>query len=366
MPRLAAGLASSDFQKNRVSRRREQFLTALTNYQPRTALNCLSAFNKETVMQDLESLRTRVDQTADKLAIAETERRDQTSSLVNMLQRLEEKYTSQEVELNYYRERIQPMEAANGELAKLMDKLLDLIDTGFDEGSMGSLQDAAKLATDMLGSDLLEPADEEPQEAAAEAVAEEEAAAEAVAEEEAAEEEVQEAPTVAEAVPEEEVIATAEDIVDEVDDEVVEEADDGTVVQFENVSEAALAFELAEDAPDGMDDYPVVVHMAADMAVDDGLVRRTDELAPDIEMSAVAEEIAAAVNADVSPEESRDSEVDNNSANDIRALLARVEALAAKAELMREPEIDNLAAGSDEPIDSDDFDEAPRKTGSAG
>lgn len=314
-------------------------------------------------MQDLESLRTRVDQTADKLATAETERRDQTSSLVNMLQRLEEKYTSQEVELNYYRERIQPMEAANGELAKLMDKLLDLIDTGFDEGAMGSLQDAAKLATDMLGSDLPQPAHEEPQEASAvaEAVAEEDDVQEAPAFAEV-EEVVQEASPVDEAAPEEELVATAEEIIDE----VVEEPEDGTVVQFENVSEAALALELAEDAPDGMDDYPVVVHMASDMAVDDGLVRTTDELAPDIEMSAVAEEIAAAVNADISPEESRNSEVGNNSANDIKALLARVEALAAKAELMREPEIENLAAGSDEPIDLGDIDEAPRKTGSAG
>jgi hypothetical protein len=296
-------------------------------------------------MQDLETLRTRVDQTADKLATAETERRDQTSSLVNMLQRLEEKYTSQEVELNYYRQRIQPMEVANGELARLMDKLLDLIDAGFDQGSMGSLQDAAKLATDMLGANLSQSAVEE----------------------------VQEAPAVAEAVAEEVVVATTEDIIGEgaeepveepvedadedADDGTVEDADDGTVVQLEDVSDAVLAVELVEDAPNGMDDYPAIIRVAADMA--------TDELAPDIEMSVVAEKIAAAVNADTSLLTLGTAETDDDSENDIKALLARVEALAAKAELMREPEFEILSAGSDEPIDLGDFDEAPRRAGSA-
>ena len=296
-------------------------------------------------MQDLETLRTRVDRTADKLATAETERRDQTSSLVNMLQRLEEKYTSQEVELNYYRQRIQPMEVANGELARLMDKLLDLIDAGFDQGSMGSLQDAAKLATDMLGANLSQSAVEE----------------------------VQEAPAVAEAVAEEVVVATTEDIIGEGAEEPVEEpvedadedADDGTVVQLEDVSDAVLALELVEDAPNGMDDYPAIIRVAADMAADDGLVTATDELAPDIEMSVVAEKIAAAVNADTSLLTLGTAETDDDSENDIKALLARVEALAAKAELMREPEFEILSAGSDEPIDLGDFDEAPRRAGSA-
>jgi hypothetical protein len=304
-------------------------------------------------MQDLETLRTRVDRTADKLATAETERRDQTSSLVNMLQRLEEKYTSQEVELNYYRQRIQPMEVANGELARLMDKLLDLIDAGFDQGSMGSLQDAAKLATDMLGANLSQSAVEE----------------------------VQEAPAVAEAVAEEVVVATTEDIIGEgaeepveepvedadedADDGTVEDADDGTVVQLEDVSDAVLALELVEDAPNGMDDYPAIIRVAADMAADDGLVTATDELAPDIEMSVVAEKIAAAVNADTSLLTLGTAETDDDSENDIKALLARVEALAAKAELMREPEFEILSAGSDEPIDLGDFDEAPRRAGSA-
>jgi hypothetical protein len=262
-----------------------------------------------------------------------------------MLQRLEEKYTSQEVELNYYRQRIQPMEVANGELARLMDKLLDLIDAGFDQGSMGSLQDAAKLATDMLGANLSQSAVEE----------------------------VQEAPAVAEAVAEEVVVATTEDIIGEgaeepveepvedadedADDGTVEDADDGTVVQLEDVSDAVLAVELVEDAPNGMDDYPAIIRVAADMA--------TDELAPDIEMSVVAEKIAAAVNADTSLLTLGTAETDDDSENDIKALLARVEALAAKAELMREPEFEILSAGSDEPIDLGDFDEAPRRAGSA-
>jgi hypothetical protein len=143
------------------------------------------------------------------------------------------------------------------------------------------------------------------------------------------------------------------------------EAEAEIVAQFEKVSGTVLDLEIEEDAPNGMGDYPAIVRVAADMAADDGLVRTTDELVPDIEMSVVAEEIAAAVNADTLPLKSLTAEMDDDSDNDIKALLARVEALAAKAELMREPENEFLAAGSDEPIDLGYSDEAPRRAGSA-
>ena len=289
-------------------------------------------------MQDLDTLRTRVDQAADKLATAESARRAQTSSLVTMLQRLEEKYTSQEAELDYYRQRIEPMEVANRELSGLMDRLLDLIDTGFEKDSAGALQDAAKLAADMLGSSAPQPVDDA----------------------------AVEIPEVTGELAEQDEALASEEALIEMSEDVIEEAvpalepDQGTVAQFENVSAAVLDLETDEDAAAGLDNLPTIVRIGADMADDDGLVTAMEEPA---DMSLFAEEIAAAVAADTAQPKPGAAEERDDAANDIKALLARVEALAAKAALMREPESD--AAGSGNSEDFDTFDEAPRRAGAA-
>ncbi len=293
-------------------------------------------------MQDLDTLRTRVDQTADKLATAESARRAQTSSLVTMLQRLEEKYTSQEAELEYYRQRIEPMEVANRELSGLMDRLLDLIDTGFEKDSAGALQDAAKLAADMLGSSASQPVDEAAGEILEETgeLAQQE---EAHAFDEALDAAVAETPE-----------ALIEDAIEEAVPAMA--PDQERIVLFENVSAAVLDLETEEDAAAGTNDLPAIVRMGADMSADDGLVTATEEQA---DMSMVAEEIAAAVAADAVPPKSGATEEGDDPANDIKALLARVEALAAKAELMREPQSDATS------VDFETFEEAPRRAGAA-
>ena len=294
-------------------------------------------------MQDLDSLRARVDQTAEKLAVAETERRERTSSLVEMLQRLEEKYTSQEDELTYYRQRLQPLEAANGELAALMGRLLDLIDAGFEHGGTGSLQEAATLAADMLGTEA--PGSE------AVAQTDEAALADQVLrefEETAVEQSLDDGtPEISDASAEESAQSAAEIVSDageqpeqiqlqDEDQEVLTEAEPAG--QFEEVSSMVLDLETEEDAALGTEDLPSIVQVAADIAADDGLTTVAGDLSDDVDMSAVAEEIAAAVNAEATAAESLADDESADPADDIKALLARVEALAAKAEAMREPE----------------------------
>lgn len=315
-------------------------------------------------MQDLDSLRARVDQTAEKLAVAETERRERTSSLVEMLQRLEEKYTSQEDELTYYRQRLQPLEAANGELAALMGRLLDLIDAGFEHGGTGSLQEAATLAADMLGGEASQREDvgQTDEEALADQVLREfeqtavgqpldDVIPEAVeASAEASVEEPVEAPAEAAA----EMVSDAGEqpdqfgVQDETQEALTEEEPAG---QFEEVSSMVLDLETDEDAAMGTEDLPSIVQVAADIAADDGLTTVAGDLSDDIDMSAVAEEIAAAVNAEAMAAESLADEESADPADDIKALLARVEALAAKAEAMREPEEAGAVVASEEPAD---------------
>ena len=307
-------------------------------------------------MQDLDSLRARVDQTAEKLAVAETERRERTSSLVEMLQRLEEKYTSQEDELTYYRQRLQPLEAANGELAALMGRLLDLIDAGFEHGGTGSLQEAATLAADMLGTEA--PGSE------AVAQTDEAALADQVLrefEETAVEQSLDGGtPEISDASAEESAQSAAEIVSDageqpeqiqlqDEDQEVLTEAEPAG--QFEEVSSMVLDLETEEDAVLGTEDLPSIVQVAADIAADDGLTTVAGDLSDDVDMSAVAEEIAAAVNAEATAAESLADDESADPADDIKALLARVEALAAKAEAMREHEEAGTAAASEELAD---------------
>jgi hypothetical protein len=81
-------------------------------------------------MQNVDELKTRVEETTDKLRAFQEGRNGQSQSLVEMLGELEEKYAAQSVELEYCRDRIDPLETANTQLAILMESLLDTIDAG--------------------------------------------------------------------------------------------------------------------------------------------------------------------------------------------------------------------------------------------
>lgn len=106
-------------------------------------------------MQDFDTLRNRVEATAQKLASVQTERHDQTQSLVDILRQLEEKHAAQEQQLAYYRDRVVPLEQANQQLTGLIEHLLGLIDRGFGEDSLGPLRNASEMASAMLANDLL-------------------------------------------------------------------------------------------------------------------------------------------------------------------------------------------------------------------
>ena len=63
-----------------------------------------------------------------------------------MLGELEEKYAAQSIELKYCRDRIDPLETANTQIAILMESLLDTIDAGFVNIEGDPLQRAAEIA----------------------------------------------------------------------------------------------------------------------------------------------------------------------------------------------------------------------------
>lgn len=105
-------------------------------------------------MQDFDTLRNRVEETAQKLTSAQSERQEQTETLIGTLRALEEKYAAQEQQVAYYRDRVEPLEQANEQLSLLMGNLLDLIDTGFGEDSLAPMRRASDMASAMLATDL--------------------------------------------------------------------------------------------------------------------------------------------------------------------------------------------------------------------
>ena len=105
-------------------------------------------------MQNFDTLRHRVEETAERLSSAQSERQQETQSLIGILRDLEEKYSTQEKQFAYYQDRVAPLERSNAQLTALIEKLLDLIDRGFGESSLESLRKASAMATTMLERDF--------------------------------------------------------------------------------------------------------------------------------------------------------------------------------------------------------------------
>ncbi|MDA0652599.1 MAG: hypothetical protein O3C49_04885 [Proteobacteria bacterium] len=105
-------------------------------------------------MQDFDTLRRRVEETAERLSSAQSERQKETQSLVGILRHLEEKYSAQEKQFAYYRTRLEPLEQSNVQLTFLIENLLDLIDSGFGENSLEPLRKASEMAATMLENDI--------------------------------------------------------------------------------------------------------------------------------------------------------------------------------------------------------------------
>ena len=158
--------------------------------------------------------------------------------------------------------------------------------------------------------------------------------------------------------PEQEDPITLDEIVG--DAEIMETAEAGSDdgFQFEDVSAATLEFEQEEDAATGMDDLPEVVRIAAAAAQNPEMSMDAPEQAPvepdtqcvdavaegsDVsEMSTETDEEAgsaadeAQAIAAIAEAIEAESNADNPTPPDIRSLLLRVEALAKKAEAMRQ------------------------------
>jgi hypothetical protein len=135
-----------------------------------------------------------------------------------MLGELEEKYAAQSIELKYCRDRIDPLETENTQIAILMESLLDTIDAGFANIEGDSLWRAAEIAGSMLVGEISLNASE----SRAEEIIEEEnqpeaidAREELVIEEAASEEEIEEV-----AAEDSEVAVTEEPEVVEIEDVV--------------------------------------------------------------------------------------------------------------------------------------------------
>jgi len=118
-------------------------------------------------MQDFDALRARVEETARRMKETQTQRSEGNQSLVAILAQLESKFAAQQDELDFYIGRIGPLEHANAQLAELIEKLLGMVDGGFGDDSLEPLHRASAMATTILDQEM---ASSGPAEAAADAI----------------------------------------------------------------------------------------------------------------------------------------------------------------------------------------------------
>ncbi len=261
-------------------------------------------------MQNVDELKSRVEETAEKLHAFQEGRNGQSQSLVEMLGQLEEKYAAQSVELEYCRERVAPLEAADiagsmldGEMSAESQDTNDAVSetTPDDETELNAIEEDDVDLQEMEAS-----VDEEPETAID---ADQDVQFEDVSEAALELESEEDAPTAD--LPEPVVAAIAEtDAIDNAVEDVVAE-----------VAEELVSEELVlEEETDAVAEVDGTENAAADMEFTDGVASEDD-----IEsVSALAQEI----------EEEAAATDDKPAASDIRALLERVEALAAKAGAM--------------------------------
>lgn len=105
-------------------------------------------------MSDFDALREKVEQTAGRLAAAQTDRQHRTEGLLEMLGRLEDRFNVQQEQLAHYRTRVEPLEQSNRELCELMHSLLNIIDADIVAGQDDPLHRAVDMATRMLAEDM--------------------------------------------------------------------------------------------------------------------------------------------------------------------------------------------------------------------
>lgn len=272
-------------------------------------------------MHEFDALRSRVEDTATRLATAQSNRRDRNHSLLDTLARLEAKFAAQEQELAYYRERIRPLEAANTQLSALMNRLLDMVDNGLgaEDDADDPVRAATAKAAAMLERDLIPLP---PQSEIAEPASEESDMS---------------------AMPDEDM--RAEDFAQ----------------QFDDVDGETLAAEDAADA-DGAE-LPSIVQIAAaaaDDSVEQGVADDEAQDLVELEPESGGEIDSVDALADTLGEPAARGDATQPTAADIRALLERVEAAAAEVRAA------GAAAGARPAAEDDQGADAPaRRSGGA-
>ena len=104
-------------------------------------------------MIDFEELRERAEQAATRIGAAQEARHRQNRELMEVLARLEQRFSEREEELNLARARIGPLERQNAELAGLIERLLDIVEGGLGIAAGESLTRASDLAAALLEED---------------------------------------------------------------------------------------------------------------------------------------------------------------------------------------------------------------------
>ncbi len=104
-------------------------------------------------MIDFEELRERAEQAATRVSAAQEARHRQNRELMEVLARLEQRFSERGEEVNLTRARIGPLEHQNAELAGLIERLLALVEGGLGIAADESLTRASGLAAALLEDD---------------------------------------------------------------------------------------------------------------------------------------------------------------------------------------------------------------------
>jgi hypothetical protein len=104
-------------------------------------------------MEDFDTLRENVADTAKRLSQAQADRQARSEELFAMLGRLEKSFDTQLDQLAQYRARVEPLEQANHMLFGLVTGLLDVIEADIAENRNDPLHDATEMVAKMLSRD---------------------------------------------------------------------------------------------------------------------------------------------------------------------------------------------------------------------
>ena len=101
-------------------------------------------------MSELEGLKNRVEQAVEQLSTVQNARHDQIKNLTNLLGNLEEKFKARTVELDYCNSQIESLTQDNAQLSELVERLVNLIESGPKNAEDDPLIRASTMAATLL------------------------------------------------------------------------------------------------------------------------------------------------------------------------------------------------------------------------